>query len=62
MNEVLLWVTFLERCRDMQTETLKTFTKRHINVLLKLGTNDAIMNEMYMALSYLLLERLGEEE
>lgn len=57
----LPWVTFLEGCHDVQTETLKTFTERHINSLLKLGTNDAIMNEMYMALSYLLLERLGEE-
>ena len=62
MKETLLWVTFLEGCRDVQTETLKTSTERHINLLLRLGTNDAIMNEMYMALSYLLLERLGEEE
>jgi len=61
MKETLPWVTFLERCRDVQTETLKTSTESHINLLLKLGTNDAIMNEMYMALSYLLLERLGEE-
>ena len=62
MKETLPWVTFLERCHDVQTETLKTSTKDYTNLLLKLGINDAVMSEMYMAMSYLLLERLGEEE
>jgi len=63
MKEVLPWVAVLRRCRGVQTELLKDFVKSYINLLLKLRlTDDAVMNEMYMAMSYLLLERLGEED
>ena len=46
----------------MQTELLKAFVEIYINWLIKLKLNDdALMNEMYMVMSYALLERLGEE-
>ena len=61
MKEVLPWVAVLRRCRGVQTEMLKDFVGSYINLLIKLRINDTIMNEMYMAMSYLLLERLGEE-
>ena len=46
----------------MQTELLKDFVGSYINLLIKLRINDAVMSEMYMVLSYALLERLGEED
>lgn len=62
MKEGLPWVAVLRRCRGVQTETLKDFVKSYINLLIKLRlTDDALMNEMYMAISYALLEKLGEE-
>jgi len=62
MKEVLPWVALLRKCRGVQTELLKDFVRSYINLLIKLRlTDDALMNEMYMAMSYLLLERLGEE-
>lgn len=61
MKEVLPWVAVLRRCRGVQTEVLKDFVKSCINLLIKLRINDAVMSEMYMAMSYALLERLGEE-
>jgi len=63
MKEILPWTVFLENCRGVPTETLKTFTKNCIKPILKLKLyDDTLMNELYMAMSYLLLERLGEEE
>lgn len=62
MREVLSWVSFLERCRGVETETLKIATKGYANLMFNLGIKDVVMNEMYMVLSYALLERLGEEE
>lgn len=62
MSEVLSWVEFLERCRGVETETLKIATKGYVNLLIKLGIKDVVMSEMYMAMSYALLEKLGEEE
>lgn len=61
-KEVLSWVSFLERCRGVETETLRIATKGYANLMFKLGFNEAVMSEMYMVLSYALLERLGEEE
>lgn len=61
-KEVLSWVSFLERCRSVETKTLKIATKGYANLMFKLGFNEAVMSEMYMAMSYALLERLGEEE
>ena len=62
MKEVLPWVVFLDICRGVQTEMLKTSTKSYTNLILKQRLNDAVMSEMYLAMSYLLLERLGEED
>lgn len=63
MKEVLPWVAFLDNCRGLQTEMLKTSTEGYVKLLIKLRLNDeTIMNEAYMAMSYLLLERLGEED
>ena len=63
MKETLPWVGFLRKCRSMHTEILKIFTESYINWLIKLGLNDdALISEMYMVLSYALLERLGEED
>ena len=62
MSECLSWVEFLERCRSVPTETLRIATKGYTNLLVKLGINDTVMSEMYMAMSYALLEKLGEEE
>jgi hypothetical protein len=63
MKEVLPWVALLRKCRGVQTELLKDFVGSYISLLIKLGlNNETIMNEMYMAMSYLLLERLGEED
>lgn len=63
MSECLSWVEFLERCRGVEIETLKIATKGYANLMFKLGfNNDTLMNEMYMAMSYALLEKLGEEE
>mgnify|MGYP000856164918 CR=1 FL=1 len=61
-KEVLSWVSFLERCRGVETETLRIATKGYANLLFKLGIKDVVMSEMYMAMSYALLERLGEED
>ena len=61
-KEVLSWVSFLERCRGVETETLRIATKGYANLMFKLGFNEAVMSEMYMAMSYALLEKLGEEE
>ena len=61
MSECLPWVALLERCRGLQTETLRISSNNYINLLTRLGINDTLMNEMYMVLSYALLERLGEE-
>ncbi len=61
MKEVLPWVAILREYRGVQTEVLKDFVESYINLMLKLRINDTIMSEMYMAMSYLLLERLGEE-
>lgn len=62
-KEVLPWVTFLGKCRSMHTEILKIFAESYIKLLIKLGTNDDnLISEMYMVMSYALLERLGEEE
>lgn len=61
-KEVLSWVSFLERCRGVEKETLEEATKGYANLMFKLGFNEAVMSEMYMAMSYALLERLGEEE
>jgi len=61
MKEVLPWVAILREYRGVQTELLKAFVESYINLMLKLRINDTIMSEMYMAMSYLLLERLGEE-
>lgn len=62
MKENLPWVAILREYRGVQTELLKAFVESYINLLIKLRlTDDALMNEMYMAMSYLLLERLGEE-
>ena len=61
-KEVLSWVSFLERCRGVETETLRIATKGYANLMFKLGFNEAVMSEMYMAMSYALLERLGEED
>lgn len=61
MSECLPWVALLERCRGLQTEVLRTSSDHYINLLTRLGINDALMNEMYMVLSYALLERLGED-
>ena len=60
MNECLPWVALLERCRGVPTRTLGIFYDNCIKMF-KLGLNDTLMNEMYMVLSYALLERLGEE-
>ena len=62
MKENLPWVVFLDICRGVQTEMLKTSTKSYTNLILKQRLNDAVMSEMYLAMSYLLLERLGEED
>ena len=62
MSEVLSWVAFLERCRGVETETLRVATKGYTNLMFNLGIKDVVMSEMYMAMSYALLERLGEEE
>jgi hypothetical protein len=61
MKENLPWVAILREYRGVQTELLKDFVGSYINLLLKLRINDTIMSEMYMAMSYLLLEKLGEE-
>ena len=57
----LPWVDVLRRCRGVQTETLKDFVGSYTSLLIKLRINDAVMSEMYLAMSYALLERLGEE-
>jgi hypothetical protein len=62
MSECLSWVSFLERCRGVEIETLRIATKGYANLLFKLGFNEAVMSEMYMAMSYALLEKLGEED
>ena len=61
-KEVLSWVAFLDRCRSVEIETLRVATKGYTNLMFNLGIKDVVMSEMYMAMSYALLERLGEEE
>ena len=61
MSECLPWVALLERCRGVETEILKISSDNYIDLMFKLRLNDTLMNEMYMVLSYALLERLGEE-
>ena len=63
MKETLPWVAFLEKCNGVQTEVLKDFVESYTNRMFNLGINDdTLMSELYLVLSYLLLERLGEED